>query len=111
MGHGTLAAGFDARGLYLDCPVTGLPEAAAEGRLTLLAGAGVAPLAQARSYLSALSKETLHFGGVGTGTAYKLIVNLLGAVEIAATAEAMETAVRAGLDADQVADALATAGS
>src|SRR6201996_6992579 len=31
---------FNARGLiYIDCPVTGLPEAAAAGKLTLLVGA------------------------------------------------------------------------
>ena len=57
--------------------------------------------------LAPLSKEIIHFGPVGAGTAYKLIVNLLGAVEIAATAEAMESARRAGLDLDQVAEALA----
>ena len=92
---------------FLDCPVTGLPEAAARGELTLLLGAHVDDFAAGRSLLEATSKEIVHFGAVGTGTAYKLIVNLLGAVEIAATAEAMESAARAGLDLEQVADALA----
>ena len=91
---------------YLDCPVTGLPEAASNGELTLLMGGGGVDLERARPCLEALSKEIVVFGGVGAGTAYKLIVNLLGAVEIAATAEAMETAGRAGLDLEQVATAL-----
>lgn len=92
---------------YLDCPVTGLPDAAEQGALTILAGGSEIELARARPYLAAVSKEILRFGEVGAGTAYKLIVNLLGAVEIAATAEAMETASRAGLDLHQVAEALA----
>jgi 3-hydroxyisobutyrate dehydrogenase len=60
-----------------------------------------------RPLLIPISKEIIHFGPVGAGTAYKLIVNLLGAVEIAATAEAMESAQRAGLDLEQTAEALA----
>ena len=92
---------------YLDCPVTGLPDAAARGDLTLLLGASAEDFDRARSLLDSLSKEIDHFGPVGAGTAYKLIVNLLGAVEIAATAEAIESATRAGLDLRQVAEALA----
>jgi len=92
---------------YLDCPVTGLPDAAARGGLTLLVGGSEDDIQRADPYLAALSSEVIHFGSVGTGTAYKLIVNLLGAVEIAATGEAMETAKRAGLDLAQVAEALA----
>jgi 3-hydroxyisobutyrate dehydrogenase len=93
--------------LYLDCPVTGLPDAAVRGELTLLAGGNEEDLAHATPYLAPLSREIVRFGPVGSGTAYKLIVNLLGAVEIAATAEAMETATRAGLDLEQVSNALA----
>ena len=92
---------------FLDCPVTGLPEAAARGELTLLLGADPKDFEDSKAILSALAREIVHFGPVGAGTAYKLIVNLLGAVEIAATAEAMESAARAGLDLPQVADALA----
>ena len=50
----------------------------------------------------------MHFGGVGTGTAYKLIVNLIGAVQIASVAEGLALAERVGLDLDQFAAALAT---
>ncbi len=96
------------RGLrFLDCPVTGLPVAAARGELTLLLGADPNDFELAKPFLVPVSKQILHFGPVGAGTAYKLIVNLLGAVEIAATAEAMESAARAGLDLEQVAEALA----
>jgi 3-hydroxyisobutyrate dehydrogenase len=92
---------------YLDAPVTGLPEAAAAGRLTLLVGAAAADLAAARPVLAPLADQIIHFGPVGAGTAYKLIVNLMGAVQIAGAAEGLALAERAGLDLDQVASALA----
>jgi 3-hydroxyisobutyrate dehydrogenase len=97
-----------ARGMrYLDCPVTGLPDAAAAGRLTLLIGADPADLEEAEPLLLPLSDDRVHFGPVGAGTAYKLIINLIGAVQIASAAEGMALAERAGLDLDQVADAIA----
>jgi len=93
---------------YLDCPVTGLPDAAANGRLTLLVGADPDDLASALPVLEPLSDRVLHFGGVGAGTAYKLIVNLIGAVQIAGVAEGLAMAERAGLDLTQVVEAIAS---
>jgi len=56
-----------SRGLiYVDCPVTGLPSAAAEGKLTLLVGADAADLEKARRYLAPLCSTIRHFGAVGT---------------------------------------------
>jgi 3-hydroxyisobutyrate dehydrogenase len=77
---------------YVDAPVTGLPDAAAAGELTLLVGADTADLESARPILNAISNRILHFGAVGSGTAYKLIVNLLGAAQIASLAEGMALA-------------------
>jgi 3-hydroxyisobutyrate dehydrogenase len=97
------------RGLrHLDCPVTGLPQAAADGQLTLLVGADADDLAAARPLLDALATRIVHFGPLGAGTAYKLIINLLGAVQIASAAEALALAERAGLDPAAVVDAIAT---
>ena len=104
-----LSAATAKRGLrYLDAPVTGLPEAAAAGALTLLVGAAAEDLQACGPLLAALSKRVIHFGPVGTGTAYKLIVNLLGAVQIASAAESMAIAERAGLDLAVVAEAIAS---
>ncbi len=93
---------------YLDCPVTGLPDAAAAGELTLLIGSADDDLALARPLLQPLASQLIHFGPVGAGTAYKLIVNLIGAVQIAGIAEGLALAERAGLDLRQVEAALAT---
>src|SRR5439155_22127277 len=79
---------LNARGLiYIDCPVTGLPDAAASGKLTLLVGADPADLEKAPPYLAPLCTTMRHFGAVGSGTVFKLINNLLGAVHIASLAE------------------------
>lgn len=93
---------------YIDAPVTGLPADAASGELTLLVGASAGDLNAARSVLEAFSTRIIHFGPVGTGTIYKLLVNMLGAVQIASAAETMAIAERAGLDLRVVADALAS---
>jgi 3-hydroxyisobutyrate dehydrogenase len=104
-----MARELSSRGLiYLDCPVTGLPEAAATGKLTLLVGADGADLEKARPYLAPLCTTIRHFGVVGTGTVFKLINNLLGAVQIASLAEGVAIAEQAGLDMKLVAEALAT---
>lgn len=104
-----LADAASAKGLrYIDSPVTGLPDAAAAGRLTLLVGAEDADLEAIRPMLRPLSSDLWHFGPVGAGTTYKLIINLMGAVQIAAAAEGMAMAERAGLDLDTVARAIAS---
>ena len=97
------------RGLvYIDSPVTGLPDAAAAGKLTLLVGADVADLEQARPYLVPLSTTIRHFGAVGSGTVYKLINNLMGAIQIAGIAEGLAIAEQAGLDMKLVLEAIET---
>ncbi len=105
----SLSGHCKARGLrYIDSPVTGLPDVAAAGALTLLVGADPDDIDGARPILEALSQRIIRFGGIGAGTAYKLIINLMGAVQIAGAAEGLAMAERAGLDLGVVADAIAT---
>ncbi len=95
------------RGLvYIDCPVTGLPDAAAAGKLTLLVGAEPSDLEKARPCLAPLSTTIRHFGSVGSGTVYKLINNLMGAIQIAGIAEGLAIAEQAGLDIKLVLEAI-----
>ena len=97
------------RGLiYIDSPVTGLPDAAAAGKLTLLVGADPADLERARPYLAPLAATIRHFGAVGSGTVYKLINNLMGAIQIAGIAEGLAIAEQAGLDMKLVLEAIET---
>jgi 3-hydroxyisobutyrate dehydrogenase-like beta-hydroxyacid dehydrogenase len=104
-----LARELRERGLtYVDSPVTGLPDAAASGKLTLLVGAEPADLERARPYLVPLSTTIRHFGAVGSGTVYKLINNLMGAIQIAGIAEGLAIAEQAGLDMKLVLEAVET---
>ena len=105
-----MARELRGRGLvYIDCPVTGLPEAAAAGKLTLLVGADAGRSRAGAGLISRRSATTIrHFGAVGTGTVYKLINNLMGAVQIASLAEGIAMAEQAGLDMKLVAEAMAT---
>jgi 3-hydroxyisobutyrate dehydrogenase len=98
----------ERRLVYIDSPVTGLPDAAASGKLTLLVGAEPADLENARPYLVPLSTTIRHFGAVGTGTVYKLINNLMGAIQIAGIAEGLAIAEQAGLDMRLVLEAVET---
>jgi 3-hydroxyisobutyrate dehydrogenase len=104
-----LARELRGRGLtYIDSPVTGLPDAAASGKLTLLVGAEPADLERVRPYLVPLSTTIRHFGAVGSGTVYKLINNLMGAIQIAGIAEGLAIAEQAGLDMKLVLEAIET---
>jgi 3-hydroxyisobutyrate dehydrogenase len=104
-----MARELGSRGLtYIDCPVTGLPHTAATGELTLLVGADPADLEKARPFLTPISTTIRHFGKIGSGTVYKLINNMLGAIQIAGLAEGLAIAEQAGLDMKLVLEAVAT---
>ena len=104
-----LAKVLQERGLtYIDCPVTGLPDAAASGKLTLLVGADTADLDKARPFLAPIGSTIRHFGPVGSGTVYKLINNLMGAIHIAGLAEGLAIAEHAGLDMKLVLESIAS---
>lgn len=94
--------------LYLDAPVTAVPKQVKAGETIFLIGAEDAALQKARPILEAVSQQIIHFGPVGTGTVYKLMNNLLGAVHIAAAAELVAVAQKAGLDGELVAKTFAT---
>jgi 3-hydroxyisobutyrate dehydrogenase-like beta-hydroxyacid dehydrogenase len=106
-----LAMAREVRGrrlIYIDCPVTGLPEAAAAGKLALGVGADPADLEKARPFLAPIGNSIRHFGAVGSGTVFKLINNLMGAVQIASLAEGLAIAEQSGLDTKLVVEALST---
>lgn len=104
-----LGAKAKARGIrFIDCPVTGRPNVAAQGKLTLLVGADPADLAATRPLLEQFSETIRVFGPVGAGTAYKLMINLMGAVQIAALAEGLVMAEKLGLDREAVVKAIET---
>jgi 3-hydroxyisobutyrate dehydrogenase len=90
---------------FLDCPVAGRPDVAAAGQLNIFIGGEAQDVEAARPLLAAISKKITHFGAAGTGNAFKLIYNLLGAVQVAALAEAMAACEVAGIDLAAAAEA------
>lgn len=91
---------IDAGCLYLDAPVTAVPEQVEAGKTTFLIGADDAALEKARPILEAAGQKIIKFGDPGAGTVYKLMNNLIGAVHIAAAAEMLALAQKAGLDTE-----------
>ena len=94
-----LAARASERGLrFLDCPVAGRPDVAVAGNLNMFVGGDETALETIRPALKTMTKSITRFGPVGSGIAFKLIYNLLGAVQVASLAEAMFAAQAVGLD-------------
>ncbi|MES1220830.1 MAG: NAD(P)-dependent oxidoreductase, partial [Bacteroidota bacterium] len=93
---------------YIDCPVTAIPDAAEQGQLTLLVGASQKDYERCSELLQSFSKSIRHFGDIGTGTGYKLMINLMGAVQIAALAEGIAMAEKLGLDMETVVASIET---
>ena len=85
---------------YLDCPVSGGPVGAEAGTLAIWVGGEAAAMERARPVLDVLGQpdRVRHCGAVGAGLAVKLANNFLGAVNAAASAEALAIAREAGVD-------------
>ena len=85
--------------LYLDAPVSGGAAAAREGRMTVMASGSAEAFAAAKPMLDAIAGPVWNLGeAAGQGAAMKVVHQLLAGVHIAAAAEAMALALRAGLD-------------
>lgn len=97
----------DADVRYVDAPVTGVPSDIEAGNTIFLIGAAEDALDRVTPLLNDTGKRIVHFGPIGSGTVYKLMHNLLGAVHIAAAAELVAVAQKAGLDARKIADTFA----
>lgn len=99
-----LAALIEERGgSFLDAPMIGSREAAANGKLGLYIGGDAAVLERVRPALDAISNNLMHIGGVGAGATWKLINNMMGAIHVACLAQALKMAEAAGLDLNAVA--------
>ena len=82
----------------LDAPVSGGTAGAAAGTLTFMVGGSAVVLEKARPILAAMGKHIFHAGGDGAGQTAKVCNNLLLAVQMIGTAEAMALGVANGLE-------------
>jgi 3-hydroxyisobutyrate dehydrogenase len=83
---------------FLDAPVTGTKPHAASGQLLFLVGGSATVLDAVRPVLSAMSRDVIHLGPLGSGARMKLINNFVCGVQAASFAEALAMAKVAGLD-------------
>src|ERR1700740_106076 len=99
-----LAKQLEATGRhYLDAPISGGAQRAAQGELTILASGSAAAFAKARPALDAMAAKLYELGdAAGQGAAFKMINQLLAGVHIAAASEAIAFAAKQGLDIRQV---------
>nr|CAH0105723.1 unnamed protein product [Daphnia galeata] len=84
--------------IFIDAPVSGGVMAAKAGTLTFMVGGPEHEFANAKSILEHVGKNIVYCGPVGAGQAAKICNNMLLAINMVGTAEAMNLGVRLGLD-------------
>ena len=82
----------------IDAPVSGGVKGAEEAGLTFMVGGSVENVEKARPILSKMGKNIFHAGGSGSGQIAKLCNNMLLAIHMSGTAEALSIGVKSGLD-------------
>jgi 3-hydroxyisobutyrate dehydrogenase len=92
--------------IFVDAPVSGSKVPAEAGQLLILASGPRAAEAAVRPAFSAIGRKTVWLGEVGQGARMKLVVNAYMSVLIEGVAEALELAVRLGIDAAALAGAI-----
>jgi 3-hydroxyisobutyrate dehydrogenase len=102
-----IAAALAERGVhYLDAGISGGAAAAEKGTLTIMVGGQAAVLDSVRWVFGPIAAKIVLMGGSGAGHSTKLLNNFLNAVTLAATAEVMVAARKAGLDLAAVLDVI-----
>ncbi len=86
----------------IDAPVSGGPEKASRGILTVLIGGGQTPVRRCWRILESFGKGLFHVGPVGAGSAAKLVNNLLSLGGNMLILEAMQLADAYGISEDAV---------
>lgn len=82
---------------YMDSPVSGGTAAAAAGTLAFMCGGPEATFARAKPLLEAMGPKIFHAGPAGAGQVAKACNNMLLAIHMIGTAEALEMGARSGL--------------
>lgn len=91
---------------FVDAPVAGTRGPAEEGELLFMAGGDKADVDECRPYFDVMGRNTLHMGDAGSGSAMKMVANLLLAQAMAAFAEALVFGQAMGLSRRMLLDAL-----
>ena len=93
------AAAAEQRGaMFLDAPISGGTERATDGTLTIMVGGPTEAYKSAQPLFDVMGAVVRHVGPTGSGTAAKLVNQLLVGVHMVAAAEAMLLGAKSGAD-------------
>jgi 3-hydroxyisobutyrate dehydrogenase-like beta-hydroxyacid dehydrogenase len=98
------------RVLYLDAPVWGSKEHAANGLLTIITGGDPSLVGRCREPFSCFGLNIIHVGQVGDATKMKFIVNMVQAELVEVLAEGLVFGDKLGFTADKILEVLDTRG-
>ena len=98
------------RVMFLEAPVWGTKEHAANGLLTIIAGGDESLLGRCREPFSYFGLNIIHVGKVGDATRMKLIVNMLQAEMMQSLSEGLIFGERMGFKADKILEVLDSGG-
>jgi 3-hydroxyisobutyrate dehydrogenase len=100
-------AAVAARGAsMIDAPVSGAQWGAEAGELVFMVGGAAADVARAYPLLMAMGRQVFHLGPLGAGHTMKCLNNLVTAMTLTATAEALVVGAKCGLDPAVMTDVL-----
>jgi 3-hydroxyisobutyrate dehydrogenase len=93
---------------WVDAPVSGGPEGAAKGTLTIMVGGDADDVERVRPILDAMGQTITHVGPLGAGQVTKAINQVIIAGTYMSVAEGVVLGLKAGLDMPKVVQALST---
>ena len=93
---------------YIDGEVSGTPGMVAARKAVIYLGGDADACKRLEPAIKGFADMSLYFGPFGAATKVKLVNNLLVAINIAATAEAMALGLKAGVDVDLMIKAIAS---
>ncbi|MDF1579479.1 MAG: NAD(P)-dependent oxidoreductase [Desulfuromonadales bacterium] len=96
--------------LFLDAPVWGTKEHAANGLLTILAGGDSSLISRCRETFAFFGLNIIHVGDVGDATKMKFVVNLVQAELMVALSEGLVLGEKLGFKADKILEVLDSGG-
>lgn len=91
---------------FLDAPVSGGQAGAENGQLTIMVGGDEDTVARVAPVLDSYAKAITHIGPVGSGQLAKMVNQVCIAGIVQGLAEGLHFALRAGLDAEKVVNAI-----
>ncbi|MEM0978904.1 MAG: NAD(P)-dependent oxidoreductase [Cyanobacteria bacterium P01_H01_bin.58] len=102
-----IAASLAEKAVHMiDAPVSGGSEGAQKGTLSIMVGGEAAIVEKVRPVLAAMGKTITHIGTIGSGQITKAINQIIVAGTYWAVAEGLTVGLKAGLDMEQVVQAV-----